>query len=101
MQNSCFFSFIFLATVSFKKSIVRVELEAMTREDKVDMEGKHHFDPNFKPDFNLDLLHTQNYICHFFVAKKSVVDQTDGFRPMYDGAQDFDFIFGGVSCVHT
>ena len=64
-----------------------------TDEDKVDMEGKHHFDPNFKPDFNLDLLHTQNYICHFFVAKKSVVDQTDGFRPMYDGAQDFDFIF--------
>ncbi len=64
-----------------------------TDEDKVDMEGKSHFDPHFKPDFNLDLLHTQNYICHFFVAKKSVVDQTDGFRPMYDGAQDFDFIF--------
>lgn len=64
-----------------------------TDEDKVDMEGKNHFDPHFKPDFNLDLLHTQNYICHFFVAKKSVVDQTDGFRSTYDGAQDFDFIF--------
>ena len=64
-----------------------------TDEDKVDMEGKKHFDPHFKPDFNLDLLHTQNYICHFFVAKKCVVDQTDGFRSMYDGAQDFDFIF--------
>ena len=39
MQKSCFFSFMFFATVSFRKSIVRVELEAITSEDRVDMDA--------------------------------------------------------------
>lgn len=64
-----------------------------TDEDKVDMKGRQHFDPNFKPDFNQDLLHTQNYICHFFVVKKEIAEKVGGFRSEYDGAQDFDFIF--------
>ena len=64
-----------------------------TDEDKVDMDGGSHFDPHFKPDFNQDLLNSQNYICHFFVAEKSVVERAGGFNSIYDGAQDFDFIF--------
>lgn len=61
-------------------------------EDKVDMTGKKHFQPNFKPDFNLDFLCSQNYICHLFVVKKSIVDEIGGFRSKYDGAQDHDLI---------
>lgn len=34
-----------------------------------------------------------NYITHFFVAKKSIVDRLGGFRKEYDGSQDYDFIF--------
>lgn len=41
-----------------------------TDEDKVTTELDEHFQPHFKPDFNLDLLRSNNYICHFFVVRK-------------------------------
>lgn len=63
-----------------------------TDEDKVDMDSQHHFEPHFKPDFNLDLLRSNNYICHFFVVKKSIIDEVGGFRKEYDGSQDYDLI---------
>ena len=52
-----------------------------------------HFQPHLKPDFNIDLLRSNNYICHFFVVRKSLLEKTGGFRREYDGAQDYDFIF--------
>ncbi len=61
-------------------------------EDKVDMKGTKYFEPHFKPDFNIDLLCSMNYICHLFAARKDVVERAGGFRPEYDGAQDLDFI---------
>lgn len=64
-----------------------------TDEDKVTMDLSEHFQPHFKPDFNLDLLRSNNYICHFFVVRRSIVERVGGFRPAYDGAQDYDFIF--------
>ena len=64
-----------------------------TDEDKVDEKGKKYYEPHFKPDFNLDLLRTMNYICHLFVVKRELADRTGGFRSEYDGAQDYDFIF--------
>lgn len=63
-----------------------------TDEDKIDMEGKHHFDPHFKPDFNPDLLRSNNYICHFFTVKREIAEKIGGFKSAYDGAQDYDFI---------
>lgn len=63
-----------------------------TDEDKVSMDGQHYFDPNFKPDFNLFRLRENNYICHIFVVKKSLTDETGFLRSEFDGAQDFDFI---------
>lgn len=63
-----------------------------TDEDKVTMDGKEYFDPHFKPDFNWNLLRSNNYICHIFVVSKKIVDQIGEFRKEYDGAQDFDFI---------
>ena len=61
-------------------------------EDKVDFEGKQHFQPHFKPDFNLDLLRSNNYICHLFCVRTVLARKTGGFRRAYDGAQDYDFI---------
>lgn len=61
-------------------------------EDKISMDGKKRFEPHFKPDFDLDLLCSVNYICHLFAAKKELVDMTGGFCSEYDGAQDLDFI---------
>lgn len=70
------------------------ELDAVyTDEDKVTTELDEHFQPHLKPDFNLDLLRSNNYICHFFVVRRSVVKKAGGFRQEFDGAQDHDFIF--------
>lgn len=66
---------------------------AYTDEDKVTMNLDEHFQPHLKPDFNLDLLRSNNYICHFFVVRRSVMEQAGGFRKEFEGAQDHDFIF--------
>jgi len=63
-----------------------------TDEDKVDAQGQHYFEPHFKPDFNLYMLRTSNYICHIFVVKRHIAEDVGGFRREYDGAQDYDFI---------
>lgn len=61
-------------------------------EDKIDMNGVKLFDPHFKPDFNIDLLRSVNYICHLSAFKKDLVDNIGKFRAEFDGAQDYDFI---------
>lgn len=63
-----------------------------TDEDKVDMESRKYFEPNFKPDFNLDLLRSTNYICHLCMIKKTLLDKAGCLHSEYDGAQDYDFI---------
>lgn len=67
-------------------------------EDKIDMAGKKYFDPNFKPDLNIDLLCSMNYICHLFVVKKTIIDKIGMLRSEFDGAQDHDFI---LRCVEV
>ena len=64
-----------------------------TDEDKVTAELDEHFQPHLKPDFNIDLLRSNNYICHFFVVRRQLVEEVGGFRREFDGAQDYDFIF--------
>lgn len=61
-----------------------------TDEDKVSTAMDEYFSPNFKPDFNLDMLRSNNYFCHFFVAKKELIEAVGGFRGEYNGAQDYD-----------
>lgn len=64
-----------------------------TDEDKVEGDSGEHYQPHLKPDFNLDLLRSNNYICHFLVVKKSLIEKAGGFRREFDGAQDYDFVF--------
>ena len=64
-----------------------------TDEDKISADGKEYFQPHFKPEFNLDLLRSNNYICHFFVVRRAIAEKAGGFRQEFDGAQDYDFIF--------
>lgn len=63
-----------------------------TDEDKITMDGRSYFEPNFKPDFNPFMLECNNYICHIFVVRVSIIRKIGGFRREYDGAQDFDLI---------
>ncbi|MCR5735208.1 MAG: glycosyltransferase family 2 protein [Lachnospiraceae bacterium] len=47
---------------------------------------------HFKPDFAIDNLRANNYICHFSVFSRELVDETGLFRSEYDGSQDHDMI---------
>jgi len=58
-------------------------------EDKIDENG-NRYDAYFKPDIAPDTLRCQNYICHFSVFKKELMEKLGGFRENYDGAQDYD-----------
>ena len=61
-------------------------------EDKVDAELTKHYQPHFKPDFNLDLLRSNNYITHLLVVKRHLAESAGPFREEMSGAQDYDFI---------
>ena len=64
-----------------------------TDEDKLDVDGGGVFDPHFKPDFNIDMLRSVNYICHLFIFRKDLQERCGNFNSDFDGAQDYDFIF--------
>ena len=64
-------------------------------EDKCNQDRSKYFEPHYKPDFNLDLLLSNNYICHFTVIKRELIQKL-GFRKEMDGAQDYDLILRAV-----
>ncbi|MCI5648106.1 MAG: glycosyltransferase family 2 protein [Fusicatenibacter sp.] len=77
---------------------IRVEKEPdtdvfYTDEDKVTTDCSEHFQPHFKPEFNPDLLRSNNYICHFFVVRRTLMERVGYLNPEFNGAQDYDFIF--------
>ncbi|MEZ4526774.1 MAG: glycosyltransferase [Desulfobacterales bacterium] len=60
-------------------------------EDKLDMQGKR-CEPFFKPDYSPDLLLSMNYVCHFTIFRRDILNAIGGFRAGYDGSQDYDLI---------
>ncbi len=52
----------------------------------------HMITLHFKPDFAPDNLRANNYICHFSVFSKELVEKCGTFRPEFDGSQDHDMI---------
>lgn len=82
------------ALYEVRKAILERQADVIyTDEDKVNGDSTVYSEPHFKSDFNLDLLRANNYICHFFVVKKEIVDLVGGLRSEYNGSQDYDFIF--------
>ena len=63
-----------------------------TDEDKFTTLDKPRFEPHFKPDFAIDTLRSNNYICHFSVFRRDLMEKLGGERSEYDGAQDYDLI---------
>nr|MCR5789439.1 glycosyltransferase family 2 protein [Lachnospiraceae bacterium] len=47
---------------------------------------------HFKPDFAIDNLRANNYICHFSVFSRNLIGESGIFRSEYDGSQDHDMI---------
>jgi GT2 family glycosyltransferase/SAM-dependent methyltransferase len=60
-------------------------------EDKLDPEGRR-VEPFFKCSWSPDLLLSMNYITHFSVFRRSVLDTIGGFRRGFDGSQDYDLL---------
>lgn len=65
-------------------------------EDKVSEDLEFYYKPYRKPDFNKNLILSNNYICHFTAIKKSIIDEVGMFRSEYDGAQDYDMILRAI-----
>jgi len=63
-----------------------------TDEDKIVEEKSRHSEPFFKPDWNPQLLRTCNYITHFSVFKRTLLDEVGYERTEYNGAQDWEMI---------
>ena len=52
----------------------------------------HMLTMHFKPDYAPDNLRANNYICHFSVFARNLLDGDELFRPKFDGSQDHDMI---------
>ena len=52
----------------------------------------HMITLHFKPDFAPDNLLANNYICHFSVCSRELLESGELFRSQFDGSQDHDMI---------
>jgi len=60
-------------------------------EDKVDGSGRR-FDPWFKPDWNSALMLSCDAFGRLGAYRRSLVEQAGGFRPGFEGAEDYDLV---------
>lgn len=67
-------------------------------EDKITQDGVR-FDPYFKPDFNLGLLRSHNYMCHFAIYERKLLEQLGGLRAGFEGAQDYDLALRAIDLI--
>ena len=67
-------------------------------EDKCNEDRTEYFEYHRKEEFNLDLLLSNNYICHFMVMRSDLIKLLK-LRPDYDGAQDYDLVLRAASML--
>lgn len=76
-----------------------------TDEDKISASGDRHYQPMIKPDWNPDFLRSVNYITHFVVIKKGILDRFGYEDSNYDGTQDWELFLRitrniTADCIH-
>lgn len=67
-------------------------------EDKYDEGAQTLVFPNKKENFNLDLILSNNYICHFMAVEAGLMKRLK-LRGDYDGAQDYDLVLRVVDSL--
>lgn len=72
-----------------------------TDENTFRQHPKDAYCPNFKPDFAPDMLRSQNYICHFTVFSRALLDKVGMFRSCFDGSQDYDMVLRLTEAAQT
>ncbi len=60
-------------------------------EDKLTPAGRFT-EARWKPDWSPNLLLCQNYVCHFLVLRRELLERMGGLRSEYDGSQDYDLV---------
>lgn len=74
-------------------------LAVYSDEDKCDGRAERFYEPHFKPHFNMDLLLSNNYICHFLMVRAAEMKELK-LRKEFDGAQDYDLVLRlGARCI--
>lgn len=72
-----------------------------TDEDKINDEGNFYFNPLCKPEWSPHLLENVNYINHFTIIRRSLLEGIGGLRIECDGAQDYDLLLRATDNVST
>ena len=67
-------------------------------EDSFRVSESDRFAPLFKPDFNLDLLYSHNYIVHFLMVARRVFSRIELSSDDVNGAQDYDLSLKAFEC---
>ncbi len=60
-------------------------------EDKYEDDSNCYVSPHIKQKFNLDLILSNNYICHFMAVRADIMKSLQ-LREEFDGAQDYDLV---------
>lgn len=63
-----------------------------TDEDKMDVQGRNYYDPQFKTDYNPDMLRSFNYISNLCLIKHDLVEKAGALNPEYEDALEYDYI---------
>lgn len=87
-----------------EKKAGKQPLALYSDEDKCDSAAAAFYEPHLKLDFNLDLLLSNNYICHFLAMESGLMKRLK-LRAGFDGAQDYDLVLraagSGAHFVHV
>jgi len=73
---------------------------AYSDEDKLDPWGRR-VEAHLKPDWSPELLDSCNYISHFTVLTRELFDRAGGFRPGFDGSQDYDLVLRATEAARS
>jgi hypothetical protein len=65
--------------------------------DSIDEDSTLRQNALFKPEWSPEILFSVNYLTHFNLMRRSIVDEIGGFRSETDGAQDWDIFLRACS----
>lgn len=92
------------AAVESGKKSGRQPLVLYSDEDKCNGAASCFYEPHRKPDFDPELLLSNNYICHFLVMESGLLKKLK-LRSGFDGAQDYDLVLRaageGIPFLHV
>lgn len=85
-----------LSTTALYEAAKRLNLEPeidvlYSDEDKITTDDRH-YDYFFKPEWSPELFLSTNYICHFLVVRRRLIEQVGGLRSGFEGSQDYDLM---------